>query len=185
MKNIFLFVGLVAYLNVAEALIFKTVDGKTEFFAVGKPAMIKINGEGQSPEGTLTIVNNLVNGKLTVDLTKLTTKIDLRDDHMKNKYLEVSKYPNAVLTLKDLKLPADLSSLKNEIKLPFFGEFTLHGKTKPVTGEVTLSSENKNVFVKAEFEVKVMDYIDTLPEWFGMKVADSVKIKTNFKGISL
>lgn len=181
-KNTFLIAALLLTSAVTQALILKPVDGKTEFFAVGRPGMIKINGEGLAPEGELTIINNLVSGSLTVDMTKLTTKIDLRDEHMKNKYLEVSKYPKAILTFKDLKLPAELSTFKKETTLPFNGDFTLHGKTNPVSGEMIFSVDKKIVSVNAVFDVKIIDYLENLPEWLGMKVAETVKIKTVFNG---
>ncbi|MES2802681.1 MAG: YceI family protein [Bdellovibrionota bacterium] len=167
----------------SENIEFKAADGKTEFLAVGKPAMIKINGEAQSAEGTLTAVKNTVNGILTVDLTKLTTKIDLRDDHLKNKYLEVDKFPKATLELVNLELPTEVSKLTDVVTtVPFKGKFTLHGKSSEVAGIANISRYAQIVSAQAEFTFNITDHLDTLPTWLGVKVAESVTVKTNLKG---
>ena len=58
-----------------------------------------------------------------VDLSKLTTGDDTRDKHMKEKYLEVSKYPVATFKF----------TAKN--KKSFTGILTLHGKKNQVRGK--------------------------------------------------
>ena len=45
------FILITSQLLFAGTISFKSTDGTTEFSAVGKPAMIKINGKGQGPEG--------------------------------------------------------------------------------------------------------------------------------------
>ncbi len=168
-----------------ESVEFKAVDGKTEFLAIGKPAMIKINGEGPGPEGTLTVDKKAVTGILKVDLTKLTTKIDLRDDHMKNKYMEVGKYPEATLEFTNLELPVEFSALTDkETAVPFKGKFTFHGKTSEVTGTANVSKKAKELTGHAEFIFKITDHLDTLPSWLGVKVAETVTVKTTFKGLT-
>lgn len=167
-----------------ETVAFNAAEGRTEFLAVGKPAMIKINGEGQGPEGTLTASKNSLSGTVKVDLTKLTTKIDLRDDHMKNKYLEVGKYPEATLEIVNLQLPADFSALTDkETEVPFTGKFTMHGKTSDVTGKAQVRRIAKHVAGHAEFVFKITDHLDTLPSWMGVKVAENVTVKVQLKGL--
>lgn len=166
-----------------DSVVFKAADGKTEFLAIGKPAMIKIGGEGQGPEGSLTATKNTINGVLKVDLNKLTTKIDLRDDHMKNKYLEVGKYPEATLELVNVILPTDVSALSEaETEVPFKGKFTMHGKTSDVSGKAKISKKAKDVSGNAEFMFKITDHLDTLPSWLGVKVAEEVTVRVQLKG---
>ena len=167
-----------------ETVAFSAAEGKTEFLAIGKPAMIKINGEGEGPEGTLTAAKNSLSGTVKVDLTKLTTKIDLRDNHMKNKYLEVGKYPEATLEIVNLQLPADFSELTDkETEVPFTGKFTMHGKTSEVSGKAQVRRIAKHVAGYAEFVFKITDHLDTLPSWMGVKVAENVTVKVQLKGL--
>lgn len=154
----------------AEIVSFKSTDGKTEFLAVGKPAMIKINGEGPGPEGVLTVTGTAVSGVLKVSLDKFTTKMDLRDDHMKNKYLEVSKYPEAALEITEI---AEKS---------FKGKLTLHGKASNVEGSFSTEKKDKVITGDADFVFKITDHLDALPSWMGIKVAETVNVKVKLKG---
>jgi len=167
-----------------KTIMFKSADGKTEFTAVGKPAMIKINGEGEGPEGTAKVSKDLVQLDVKVNLEKLSTKIDLRDEHMKNKYLETSKYPTANLVIKDLKLKESLDglALDKDLEVPFNGDLTLHGKTQSVTGTAIIKKQGTQIIGSADFTIKIMEHLDTLPSWAGIKVADEVKVKVSFKG---
>jgi polyisoprenoid-binding protein YceI len=166
-----------------KSLSFKEAGGKVEFLAVGKPAMIKIVGEGPGPQGDLKIVDDKLQGTLSIDMTKLTTKINLRDDHMKNKYLEVGKYPTAEIIFKDQ--PFKLSELSTEgSEKPFSADLKLHGITKPVSGKIKLSQSQTNVSGVATFKITVTDYLDTLPSYAGIKVADEVEVTVDLKTIS-
>lgn len=177
------FTLLISVSAFAETITFKPADGKTEFLAVGKPAMIKINGEGQGVEGALSAVKTAVSGTLTMDLNTLTTKIDLRDEHMKNKYLEVSKFPKATLELSNLELPIEVAKLTDkETAVPFKGKFTFHGKISEVTGTAKVSKKANDLLGSAEFTFKITDHLDTLPTWLGVKVAENVTVKTQFTG---
>ena len=64
-------------------------------FAASGPAGLKI--EGSTKELTVTEADG--NVVVDVPLASLATGIALRDQHMKDKYLEVSKYPLATLTV--------------------------------------------------------------------------------------
>jgi polyisoprenoid-binding protein YceI len=166
-----------------NSILFKGAAGETEFSAVGKPAMIKINGKGQGPEGVVTYSGDVISGTIKVDLNKLTTEIDMRDDHMKNKYLEVQKYPTADLTFKDFKLAAAVDQLTDsENEMPFTADLTMHGKTKPVSGTMKFKKSQKIISGTAEFSVKIMEYLETLPSYAGIKIAEDVKIKVTFSG---
>lgn len=159
-----------------KQLNFTESDGTVAFTAVGRPAMIKIVGEGPGPQGTLNYKDGKLNGTLTVDLKKLTTKIDLRDDHMKNKYLEIEKYPQAELIFKDYAISLDAAGEKD-----FEADFKLHGVTKKVFGKITLTKDKKTTSGAANFKIKVTDYLDTLPSYAGIKVADDVEVKVDLK----
>lgn len=167
----------------AGTISFKAADGQTEFSAVGKPAMIKINGKGLGPEGDLIYAADKVSGTLKVNLEKLTTEIDLRDDHMKNKYLEVKKFPTAEITFKEFKAPAAIDAMTDkEIEIAFAGDFTMHGKTKPISGIAKIKKAQNTISGTAEFTIKIMEYLETLPSYMGLKVADDVKVVVKLKG---
>jgi polyisoprenoid-binding protein YceI len=184
MKNLILSLILITTQFVsAGTLSFKAIDGQTEFSAVGKPAMIKINGKGQGPEGDLTYTADKISGTLQVSLEKLTTEIDLRDDHMKNKYLEVKKFPTAEITFKEFKAPVTIDTMTDkETEVAFTGDFTMHGKTKAISGIAKIKKAQNTISGTAEFTIKIMEYLETLPSYMGLKVADDVKVAVKLKG---
>lgn len=147
------------------------------FQAVGKPGFLKINGENARVEGTLNSDDGKLSGVLTVPLSTLKTGIELRDDHMKNNYFEVSKFPNAVLTLEPT--PSTLDG-KDQ---PFVGRLKLKGIERPVKGTLRLEDQSsKEASGHAEFEVSMSDYKELgVPNYKGVTVAEKVKVTVKLK----
>ena len=73
--------------------------------AIGRPAAIKILGKSKGPSGELKIQKSdqdfLVNGEAIIDLDSFETGINMRDQHMKEKYLETGKGKNAKLIIEN------------------------------------------------------------------------------------
>lgn len=151
--------------------------GKTEFLAVGRPAMMKIRGEAKAPTGSLVM---LVGGTLELPLSQLSTGIDLRDKHMKEKYLETDKYPKALLKLKPFALPK-LEENSPAVNIPFEGDLTLHGVTNPVKGSADVSYKNKEYSIAAQYSLHLSDFKVEIPSYMGIKVADDVTVNVQFK----
>jgi polyisoprenoid-binding protein YceI len=106
--------------------------GKTEFLAFGHPSALKVVGKGSVPTGELTLDAKKITGSATFDIRTLDTGIDIRNEHMKKKYLEVEKYPNAVLKVTKLELPAAAGTGEfSATALPFSGTLSLHGVEGP------------------------------------------------------
>ena len=152
---------------------FKPNNGKVSFKTKGWPSLITIKGESKGVQGELKEMDGKVSGALSFDLQTLKTGISLRDDHMKNKYLEVTKYPKATLTLKNLMLPEKKSG-----DVPFKGLLKIHGVEKEVKGKVTLESgsDGKEVKMKGEIPIKLADFKIEIPSYKGITVAETVKV---------
>lgn len=159
--------------------------GNVEFLALGRPAMIKILGKSDGPKGDLKAEKGALSGKLILDLNNFDTGIKLRNEHTKDKYLEVGKFPQAELTLDPLTL-AELEGGKDfsKEKVPFKGTLKLHGEEKPVSGEADISRKGKELAVKAEFSIKTVDFKIETPKYMGITVAEDVKVNTNFSAVS-
>jgi polyisoprenoid-binding protein YceI len=152
--------------------------GKIEFLAVGNPGFLKINGKGAAPKGDLQVEGNKVKGELELDLSSLDTGMSLRNKHMKEKYLEVGKYPKAILIIKDQALPKTFS-LGTELKdQKLNAELKMHNKSQPVIVTYSIDATGS---LNAEFEIKITDYGIDLPSFMGVTVADKVTIKVNSK----
>ncbi len=144
-------------------------SGKVEFLAIGKPSFLKINGTGGQPSGTLTITDGKATGDFTFPLASLDAKNETRTEHMKNKYLEVEKFPTAKLTFKDVEAKED----GTKVAIPAM--LTLHGETKPVTMEAELGGKDKKV-AKGTFKMKVTDFGIEKPRYGGIGVDDEITV---------
>ena len=116
---------------------------------------------------------------VTVPLGRLTTGIDLRDKHMREKYLEVPKYPNAVLTVQRsaLTLPAASQSGTFETN----GTLTIHGTTKPVHLRYTAKHDAQTSYaISSSLTLDMTDYGIEKPGYKGLSVKPSVDLSVSF-----
>ena len=143
---------------------------KVEFLAVGYPSALKIRGkakDGATGEAKLEGKQLAVTAKVKLD--SLDTGIELRNRHMKEKYLETAKHPDATLVVPPTTLQPG--------EQPFKGTLTLHGVTKPVTG--TLKYEPPQV--QLAFPLTLSDFSIAIPSYLGIKVAEKVDVTAELK----
>ena len=152
-----------------------------EFQAVGKPSMLKINGTGGKLIGNIEIELNHILGEFKVALADLTTGIELRDKHMKEKYLEVSKFPEASFTISKIALPAQfLTERKVFSAVPFEGKMKIKNTEKDIAGTADVdTTDGTQIKVSTEFKTGISQYQIDIPTNLGIKVADEVIIKTS------
>ena len=155
--------------------------GKVEFDAVGWPSALKIRGQGNGLEGRLEVDGDAVSGSIAFDLQSLTTGIALRDRHLKEKYLEVGRFPRATFTLSRLALDKVPSSESfSAVTIPFGGTLALHGVEKPVGGEAKIARAGPTVTTTASFEISIKDFGIEVPSYMGITVAEKVQVRVGF-----
>lgn len=114
--------------------------------------------------GSVSLQDGKFKGKnIVVDLKSLTTGMELRDDHAKNKYLDVKKYPTAVL----LEAIGANGVGKARIKV--------RDKESLVNGTYKVSSSGKNL--KAEFKIKLSSFGIEDVSFKGIGVDDEVRVE--------
>jgi len=147
---------------------------KVTFLAVGRPSMLKIHGTASSgPAADLKVEGAQLKGAVSFEMDKLDTGIDMRTQHMKDKYLQVKEHPNAKLTLTEAPVdPTFVNTLTNSGEKPFKGTLQLHGKEKEVNGTYTAA----NGLVQAKFPIKLSDFAIEIPSYLGVTVADMVDV---------
>jgi polyisoprenoid-binding protein YceI len=130
--------------------------------------------------GALTANGSAIDGSLAVDLRTLDTGISLRNDHLREKYLEVDKgagYDKAVLSQITLNgVNPDAPAGKGS----FSGSLTLHGVTKMVSGPVEVRKAGAGLRVKASFPVNLPDYNIAEPRYLGVGVKNTVQVDATF-----
>jgi polyisoprenoid-binding protein YceI len=157
---------------------------QVEFLAIGRPSAIKIRGKSSSLEGILKVIPRNdqmeIQGSVRLPLTSLDTGIEMRNRHMKEKYFEVGKFPNAELTITDARLPFAFAAGDFKSKIPFQGILDLHGQKKPVNGMAEVERNGNDCKVKVEFSLQISHYGIPVPEFSGVTVAEEVQVTVTF-----
>ncbi len=154
----------------------KIGDSNVTFQAVGKPGFIRINGKDAKVKGSTNWDGKQLKGEYTVHLSELDTGLKLRDEHMKEKYLEIKKYPEAILTLDPITWNASSDATQ-----AFTGKLKFHGQEHPVKGEAKLKPSGTSLDVEASFEIILTDYKVEIPVYAGITVAEKVDVKVSFQ----
>ena len=176
MKIILVLTLILISINISHAntLKFDSTKGQVSYVAKGRPAFITIKGVGNGVTGSLVDEKNILNGELFFDLTTLNSGIDLRDEHLKNNYLEVDKYPKASLKISNLKLPEHSSDDQR-----FEGVLNLHGVEQKIIGTYTFKKSTQIDSFQAEFKVNLASFKITIPSFQNITVAEEVLIKVD------
>ena len=118
-----------------------------------------------------------LSGELSVHLSTLETGIELRNTHLREKYLEVGRgaeFASAVLSGVRLD-KAGASTFRGQT--PFAGTLLLHGRRRPVAGQAEIRSEGQDVRVLASFPLHIDDYGIAAPRYLGVGVKNEVQVK--------
>lgn len=151
----------------------KIINSEIKFLATGKPSFIKASGKLDIEKADITLKEGKLSGSFIVDLNKLNSGIELRDEHLKEKYLEVKKYPQAILTFEGQALELENNSQTVKAKL------NLHGETKDIELKIETAKEDKVLKIIAEFNIELSMFKIELPSFQGITAANKVKINVD------
>lgn len=165
---------------------------QTSFFSA--TPVEDITGLANDLKGTVTFnVNDLktLKGKLIVPVGSIKTGIDMRDEHMRGAgWLDAATYPEISFEIKKV---SDVKSVEgNKLSAKVNGNFTLHGVTKEVVANVTLTYLDENeqtkmraagdlLGVQAKFNIKLSDY-GVNNKLVGQKVSENIEVSVNVVG---
>jgi len=116
--------------------------------------------------------------KITVPLATLHTGIGLRDKHMREKYLQVDKYPDAVLEVpwSSVKLPGDGQTGEGTVP----GKMTIHGKSKDVKAKYRIVRTGNRYQVTGNVPLNLKDYDIDVPSYLGVTVQPDIETSVSF-----
>jgi len=143
-----------------------------EFFS--QAPLEDIHGTANGISGTFTLnPANLeaTTGQLKVVVTSMKTDISKRDQHLySNVWLDAATYPEIVYTVTGLtNVTVTQDNGKSTVNAQATGTFTMHGVTKPLSAQITLTYVPENTATKkrapgnftmitATFNVRLADY---------------------------
>ena len=132
-------------------------------------------------------------GSFVVTVASMKTGIALRDKDMKSEeWLDAEEYPEITFTIKkvsDIKTTED-----NKLQAEVTGDFTVHGVTKDIVTDATMTYLDENektravapgdlLGVEAKFTITLSDYdVDNIV--LGRKVSDKIDVTVNLVGSS-
>lgn len=152
---------------------FYTEAGNVVF--ISRAPLLEFEGKSNHLTGIIDFTTDLLDFYL--DLNTLDTGIDLRNRHMRESYLETSKYPFAEFT--GTFVPKIDWTINTPQKVEANGKFTIHGVSNniQIMGSVTTVNNNE-VIIEAEWTVLLSDYNIRIPRvvFYELSEVQTVKI---------
>jgi len=163
------FAALVLAVAASASAALSTSDAKIVFKAAG-PAGLSFEGKSQDiklkEDGNSVVVS--------VKLDGLVTGIELRDRHMKEKYLETAKYPTATLEVDKSKLHFPEGSA---VSGSADGKLTLHGVTRTVKITYHADGDSKKAKVDGSMRFNMKDFKIEVPSYLGVTVKPTIDVE--------
>jgi polyisoprenoid-binding protein YceI len=150
---------------------FTRAGAATVRFTATGPAGLKFAGNGSE----LSVRE--ADGKVTVSipLASLDTAIELRNRHMRDKYLEVQTHPNAVLVAERARFKLTTNSGEER------AELTLHGRTRPVLVKYTIErAADGTLKVEGSTRIDMREFGIEVPSYLGVAVKPEVDVAVSF-----
>jgi Tol biopolymer transport system component/polyisoprenoid-binding protein YceI len=134
---------------------------------------------GRSPavSGTVTIAGGAVTGaEVTVDMTRLRTDVEPRDERMRDEGLETNRFPAASFRLRKPVPLGDVSGAR-VVELRLSGDLTLHGVTRPVEFPVQARWDGATIQVAGGTRVRRADFDLEVPNLVGYRIEDTAVVE--------
>ncbi|MBI3590997.1 MAG: YceI family protein [Candidatus Melainabacteria bacterium] len=143
-------------------------------------------------DDSLDLKKSSVDVLFNVDLASIDTGIPLRNEHMRDNFLETKKYPEAIFKVRKISpdSPAKLAE-GQPLKLLASGDFKVHGITvkKDIPVKVTYFKESDfthNKFkhgdvirIQSTFDVPLEEHKIKRPEVIWQKLTDTVTVSVD------
>jgi polyisoprenoid-binding protein YceI len=173
---------------------FTFADNKNQATFFSTTPLEDITGLSNDVKGSVTFnVGDLktLKGKVSVMVSSIKTGIEMRDGHLQSAgWLNAETYPQITFEIKkvsDVKSVAD-----NKLTAKITGDYTMHGVTKEVIADATLTYLDESeqtkmraagdlLGVQAKFNVKLSDFkVDN--KLVGQKVSEDIEVNVNVVG---
>ena len=119
-----------------------------------------------------------VAGTFTVDLRTLDTGIGLRNTHLRDNYLEVSRGPSyETAVLSEVILDAPPPARGRSATLGFKGVLSVHGNARPIAGTADVSQKGDTMDVKVKFPLRIDAYDIARPTYLGVGVSNLIDVE--------
>ncbi|MFL5754074.1 MAG: YceI family protein [Bacteroidia bacterium] len=169
-KSILFLIVAFSTISFSKAQIYMGKESLITFYS--HTAVEDIDAKNTTGKPVLDAGKGDIQVKVTIKGFKF--KSGLMEEHFNENFLESDKYPHAIFKGK-INEKIDYSK-DGEHKVTVTGNMELHGVTKPVNVEGTLTVKGKHVIIDSKFPIKLSDYKIEDPSIIGKKVAEAVDV---------
>jgi polyisoprenoid-binding protein YceI len=179
----------------AQTFSFEDSTGRNQASFHSYTPFEEVNGLTTQIHGTVSFdvrnFSNTLQGEVTIPVASLKTGIaKMERDLRSSAWLNAEKYPS--ISFKIVKVDSVQKLAPNKLKASVLGNFTLHGVTKEISANATLTYLDENeetekrmpgdlLGVVASFSIKLSDY-NVEHMLLGKKVSNNIDIKINLVG---
>lgn len=124
-----------------------------------------------------TFVINTATNDIQAGITMISFKFKspLMEEHFNENYVESDKYPTSVFKG---KIVESIDYTKDgENKVTVKGTLNLHGVTKDVEMQGTLTKKGNEISIASDFKIKIADYKIKVPSLYVQNIAEVVDVK--------
>jgi polyisoprenoid-binding protein YceI len=135
-------------------------------------------GRTNAVTGDMTIQGTTVStASFTVDMTKVKSDRNQRDDQFQGRIMNTSQFPTATFVLSSPINVGTLPADKAETTIPAKGKLTLKGRTNDVSFELKARRNGANIEVNGTIPVKFADYGIDNPSGGPAQVGDNGEVE--------
>lgn len=175
MKKLLAAFVLLSCCNAFKAQIYTAKDGATNisFFSEAPLENIEAVNKGA------TIVFKTTTGDIQMSITIQNFKFKnaLMEEHFNENYMESDKYPKAIFKGK-INEPVDYTK-EGEQKVTVTGKLEIHGVTREVTLNGSITKEGSGFKLASKTKIKVSDYNIKVPSMYVKNIAEVVDVTFN------
>ncbi len=188
MKKLLLALLFIPFISSVKAQIYKAKDGTTQITFFSKAPLEDIEALNK---GAIIVLNTTTNDiQVRVSIQNFKFKNSLMEEHFNENYLETDKkgpadasgaptYPNRNAIFKG-KINEKIDYTQDgEHKVTVAGKMELHGVTRDVTLDGTLTKAGNDIQLSSKFKIRVADYNIKVPSMYVKNIAEVVDVTMN------
>ncbi|WP_317899062.1 YceI family protein [Aurantibacillus circumpalustris] len=174
MKKTIILIALVFSVGV-KAQIFTAKSGETSISFFSEAPLENIEAVNKSASVVFKTTTNDI--QMSISVQNFKFKNALMEEHFNENYMETTKFPKCVFKGK-INETVDYTK-DGEQKVTITGKMELHGVTKDVTIDGTVSKTGNDLKLYSKFKVKVSDYNIKVPSMYVKNIAEVVDVMFN------
>lgn len=172
MKKIILVLAAFLAVSQANSQIYKAKDGGTEISFFSSSPLEDITATNK---GAVVVLNSSTSDiQMRIAIINFKFKNALMEEHFNENYMESQKFPNTVFKGK-INEKVDYTK-DGETKVTVTGKMDMHGVTKDVTYDGTITKKGNDISIATKFKVKVADYNIKVPSLYVKNIAEVVDV---------